>query len=141
MIKLKLNRDQLQALCAFTNPMTFEVKVVNAIDFLNYSDLDMLFNIIQIGEKASKKLLYSFKNKYSITLSYSEGSSLLSHVYELKSELEPLSYEHNVALILNTELHRQITNFQRIFYGQSNRQSQLIAGNTSTGGALANLTR
>lgn len=63
MVKLKLNRDQLYTLCTFTNPVIQETRVNLCIARQNYSELDMLFNLIQIGEAVSKKYLFTVKKK------------------------------------------------------------------------------
>ena len=141
MVKLKLNREQLYTLCKFTNPVVQEARIIHCIEWQNYSEMDMLFNLIQIGEAVSKKYLFTVKSKYSISLKYAEAASLLSHTYTLEQSLDQLSYEHNVMLILRQELHFQITNFQRRFYGQTNRQNLLTGANQSTGGALTNTAR
>lgn len=140
MIRLKLNRDQLYSLCGFTNPAIYEAKVDQCIQWQNYTELDALFNIIRIGEMVSKKYIYTLKKKYSISLNYSEAASLHVHTYTLTNGLDPLSYEHNVAIIIRAELHFQLTNYQKRFYGQTNRQNILSAGDQSAGGAVANLT-
>jgi hypothetical protein len=141
MIKLKLNRDQLLTLCSFTSPAIYEAKVDLLISSKDFSDLDTLFNLIQIGEMAYKKWLFTNKKKYNISLKYAEAASLLSHTYTLERLLDQVSYEHNVMIIIRQELHQQLTNFQRRFYGQPNRQSLLTGANQSAGGALANTAR
>ncbi|MEB0299582.1 hypothetical protein QN348_01755 [Mucilaginibacter sp. 5C4] len=137
---MKLNRDQLYTVCGFTNPAIYEAKVDHCIQWQNYADLDALFNIIQIGEMVSKKYLYTFKKKYIISLKYSEAASLHTHTYELTDCLDPLSYEYNVAIMIRAELHFHLTNYQKRFHGQTNRQNLLSAGDQSAGGSLAKLT-
>lgn len=139
MIKLKLNRDQLQTLCLFTNPAIYEAKISTRIEWQDLSDLDMLFNIIQIGETCSKKYLYTFKDTYKINLKYTEGASLLKHTYKLAIHFDTVSYEYNFIQILRQELHQQLTNFQRRFYGQTNRQ-HLIAGADNGAGGTPRIT-
>jgi hypothetical protein len=141
MVKLKLNRDQLYALCSFTNPVLHEARINHCIEWQNYTELDMLFNLIQIGEAVSKKYLYTVKSNYKISLKYGEAASLLSHTYTLQQNLDQLSYEYNVMIIIRQDLHQQITNFQRRFYGQTNRSNLLAGGAQSTGGAIENAAK
>jgi len=139
MVKLKLNREQLYTLCGFTNPAVHEARVNRCIAWQEFNELDMLFNLIQVGEMVSKRYVFTVKPKYNISLKYTEAASLLSYTNELEQTLDQLSYEHNVMLIIRQALHFQITNFQRRFYGQTNRQSLLTGGDQSAGGALKNL--
>lgn len=132
MIKLKLTRSELTALCLLTNPVSHETKAINLINNSDYSPLDHLFNIIQIGEKLSKMLLYTQKDKYKVSLSYSEAASLFTHTYRI-NHLVTVSYEQNVVTMLRTELHQQITNYKRRFNANGNEQTAIAAGNSWTG--------
>jgi hypothetical protein len=86
MIKLKLTRSQLFTLCRFTNPATYEAKVMAAIKFTDFKQLPQLYTIIQIGEAVSKKCLYSIKDKYTVSLKYAEGAALFAHTFSLLYE-------------------------------------------------------
>ncbi|PLW90011.1 hypothetical protein [Mucilaginibacter sp.] len=141
MVKLKLNREQLYTLCGFTNPAVHEARANHCIEWQEFTELEMLFNLIQVGEMVSKKYLFTVKHKYNISLKLAEAASLLNYTNVLEQTLDQLSYEHNVMLIIRQALHFQITNFQRRFYGQPNRQNLLTGGYQSAGGALANTAR
>lgn len=141
MIKIKVTRDQLQALCAFTNPAILEAKAGIAIANKNFNDLDTLFNLMKIGEMLSKKWLFTFKSSYKIGFNHAEAASLFKQLTILLWDFDEKSFEYNVLLIVTQDLHNQLTNFQRRFYGQSNRQNLLNGGNQATGGALNNAAR
>ena len=118
MIKLKLNRDQLYVLCIFTNPATYEDKVCKCISIGNFDDLALYFNLIAIGEKVSKQYLFTNKNKNSIRINYAQAASLLNQTYNLEFFYEEASYEWCVIQTIRAELHQQLANFQRKYYGQ-----------------------
>ena len=141
MIKLKLNRSQLQALCMFTNPAAYEYKVMLNLTWENLGEVDRLFNIIQIGESATKKWFYSHESKYNIKLKLSEAASLYIHTYALAENYEALSYESNVLLMIRHSLHQQLTNYQRRFYGSENGTGITNGGDQGTHKAPAGSAR
>jgi hypothetical protein len=132
MIKLKLTRSQLFTLCRFTNPATYEAKVMAAIKFTDFKQLPQLYTIIQIGEAVSKKCLYSIKDKYTVSLKYAEGAALFAHTFSLLYEY-PGAYEQNMIQILRSETHKQLCNYQKRFYEYPNRQNLNSGGDQQAG--------
>ena len=116
MIKLKLTNEQLFCLCSFTWPAMYEARANHNIQKQNFFYLDFLFNLMQVGEKASKLYLFGNKKTYSISLNYYEAASLMTHTAMLQREIRG-GYNIYVAELIKTALHQQLTNYKTRFYG------------------------
>jgi hypothetical protein len=127
MIKLKLTKNQLQILCSWTKPAFFEFEGIEFVCVSEFHIAAHSFNLMAIGERATKLYLFGHKEKYSISLTTSEGCSLLEHIKIYAAH--PGTYDGHIAELIKTDLHYQLINYQKRFYGEYKTKELAGAGN------------
>lgn len=116
MIRLKLTRDELACLCWLCNPFVLEAM---AIADIRKEDLNLLsdsFALIELGEKAAKKLLFDQKQKYKLSLTWAQAAAFWNFGDWNEKVLD--DYKKNFIQSTRSTLHGALVNYQRRFYAR-----------------------
>jgi len=112
MVKLKLNREELQVITLCTNPRLLEQRILGSIKNQHLTDLEYLFILMDIGEKLTKKFYFSCKPKNNISLKPAEVAAYLTYMDELQAgRWDP--YTGNVIEQVKNQLHQSLTNYKQ----------------------------
>jgi len=125
MIKLKLNRSEMQVLCTCTNPQMLEKKILGHINAGRLIDLEYLFLLVDIGEQLTKKYFFNLKDKTTISLKWSEASAYLAYMTELEMGNFD-AYSINVFRTTKTNIHKCLTGYKQRIYDHTRATAGLL---------------
>jgi len=115
MIKLKLDRAEMQVLCSCTNPQMLEKKILAHIHKGRLIDLEYLFLLVDIGEELVKKYFFSLKDKTTVSLKWSEASAYLAYMTELEMG-DYDAYSLNVFRSIKAQIHQALACYRQRIY-------------------------